>query len=112
MVGGLEVGGWWVGGWWVGGWWVGGWWFVGWWLAVGGWWLEVGGGGWRLAVGERCKKKRTSGTGVTDLQFSASVRNITAFDAILWLGFNFLASPKNAFTKKIQRMIPHGIILC
>ena len=82
-------------GWWLA---VGGWWFVGWWLAVGGWRLEVG-DRW-LVIGGWSKKKRTSGTGVTELSFSASAPNITAFDAILWLGFNFLASPKNAFTKK------------
>ncbi|MDD7759264.1 MAG: hypothetical protein PT955_00450 [Bacteroidales bacterium] len=107
----LEVRGWWVGDWWwrleVRGWWVGDWWLR---LVVGGWWLVVG--GWWLAVGDRCKKKRTSGTGVTELSFSASVPNTTAFDAILWLGFNFLSSFLNAFTEKIQRMIPHGIILC
>lgn len=69
---------------------------VGWW--VGGKWLEIG--GWWLEVGDWCKKKRTSGTGVTELRFSASVPNITAFDDILWLGFNFLSSFLNAFTKK------------
>ena len=63
------------------------------WPVVGGWWLVTG--GW-------CKKKRTSGTGVTELSFSASAPNITAFDAILWLGFNFLSSFLNAFTKNTE----------